>query len=366
MEYIWQNKDWPNFQYQKEELQDLLLELNYYRGVLDGFYKLLSQEDLNEIQNRVLLEEALNTSEIEGEILSRESVRSSLLKKIGVEQPQKDTSTVETDGLVDILVDATSNYSNEFTKERLFSWHIALFPLGFSGLKKIRVGSYRGEEPMQIVSGPIHKEKVHYIAPSKEQLEKDMELFFKFIQTDTEQNPYIKSAISHLWFVIIHPLEDGNGRIARAISDYILAKYENRQIRLYSVSSEIKEKRKEYYSILEKVTKNGMDITSWIQWFFKIIIDSQKKVESIVGIVISKTRFWDLHKNTELNDRQRKILNRLLDKGKDNFKGGLNITKYSSIASCSKEIAKRDIEDMLLKGCLQVINSESKNKSYFI
>lgn len=354
--YIWQSNNYPNFIYEIEKLKDLLEELNYYRGVLDGFHKVISKDNLNEIQSKVLLEDALNTSEIEGEILSRESVRSSILKKIGLEQPQQDTSTIETDGLVDILLDATTNYSQELTKERLFSWHQALFPRGVSGLKKISVGTYRGEEEMQIVSGPIHREKVHFIAPGKKQLEKDMELLLNYVYTNKEKNQYIKSAISHLWFVIIHPFEDGNGRIARAISDYILAGYEKRQFRLYSISSMIKENRKEYYSILEKITGNGIEITEWIQWFLLIIIESQKNVEKIVNIVLRKNKFWHLHKNTELNSRQSKALNRLLDE--EEFSGGLNIKKYSSLTRCTKEEAKKDLDDMVSKKCLKEVNSK--------
>lgn len=364
--YIWQQNEWPNFTYDVSKLHELLQQISYRQGLLDGICRGLSEENLQEIRSETLMLDAITTSEIEGEILSRDSVRSSVFKKLGIGSEKGDHSTVQTDGLVDILLDATSGYDNALKPERLFSWHAALFPTGYSGLDKIHVASYRGDEPMQIVSGPIGKEKVHYVAPPRKQVEKEMERFFGYVDAASEENGYIKAAIAHLWFVIIHPFDDGNGRIARTITDMLLARHEKLAYRLYSMSASINDNRKGYYDVLEQTTTGGMDVTAWIGWFLETVLEAQKNAQKIIDIVLAKARFWQTHIHTELNARQKKVLNRLLDAGQNGFEGGINARKYASLTSCSRVTASRDLSDLVEKGCLINRGAGGRSTSYEI
>ncbi|MEJ2500681.1 MAG: Fic family protein [Campylobacterales bacterium] len=362
--YIWQNDDWPNFHYDTAEFQELLQRISYQQGLLDGIYKGLSEESLQEIRSETLTLDAVTTSEIEGEILSRDSVRSSVFKKLGIGSENNDRSTVQTDGLVDILLDATSAYDKALTPERLFSWHAALFPTGYSGLDKIRVASYRGEEPMQIVSGPVGREKVHYVAPPRERVEGEMERFFGYVNAAGKENGYIKAALVHLWFVTVHPFDDGNGRIARTITDMLLARHEQRAFRLYSMSAAINDNRKGYYDILEQTTTGGMDVTAWIGWFLETVLEAQKNAQTTIDTVLAKARFWQTHIRTELNARQKKVLNRLLDAGENGFEGGINARKYASLTGCSRVTASRDLSDLVEKGCLIHRGAGGRSTSY--
>lgn len=364
--YIWQTSGWPNFNYDIGELQEVLQRISYQQGLLDGIYKGLSEANLQEIRSETLTLDAITTSEIEGEMLSRDSVRSSVFKKLGIGSESQDLSTVRTDGLVDILLDATTAYDRVLTPERLFSWHAALFPTGYSGLDKIHVASYRGEEPMQIVSGPIGREKVHYVAPPREQVEKEMERFFEYVDTAGGENGYIKTAIVHLWFVIIHPFDDGNGRIARTITDMLLARHEKRVFRLYSMSAAINDNKKGYYEILEKTTCGSLDVTAWIEWFLETLLKAQKSAQQTIDIVLAKARFWQSHLQTELNARQKKVLNRLLDAGENSFEGGINARKYASLTGCSRVAASRDLSDLVEKGCLVHRGAGGRSTSYDI
>lgn len=364
--YIWQNSNWPHFTYDLALYQSLLQEIRYQQGLLDGICKGLSEEHLLEMQSETLALDAVTTSEIEGEILSRDSVRSSIFKKLGISYDTQDRSTVQTDGLVDILLDASRNSMQPFDDKRLFSWHAALFPTGYSGMHKINVASYRGDEPMQVVSGRIGKEKVHYIAPPRENVEEEMRHFFTFLEHPNDENGYVRAAIAHLWFVIIHPMDDGNGRIARALSDMMLSRAENSSVRLYSMSSAINDGRRSYYEILEHTTTGGIEITSWIGWFLETVLQAQKNAHNTIETVLAKTKYWQVHLHTDLNLRQIKMLNRLLDAGKEGFEGGMNARKYASLCDCSRVTASRDLSDLLDKGCIISRGAGGRSTSYDI
>lgn len=364
--YIWQNSNWPNFTYDLSDYQSILQEIRYQQGLLDGICKGLSEEHLLEMQSETLALDAVTTSEIEGEILSRDSVRSSIFKKLGIAYEAQDRSTVQTDGLIDILIDASRNAPKLFDENRLFSWHAALFPTGYSGMHKINVASYRGEEPMQVVSGRIGKEKVHYIAPPRDGVENEMQQFFDFLAKHNHENGYVKAAISHLWFVIIHPMDDGNGRIARALSDMMLSRAEENSIRLYSMSSAINDTRRGYYEVLEQTTTGDMDITAWIGWFLKTVLQAQKNAHKTIENVLAKTKYWQKHLHTELNSRQIKMLNRLLDAGVEGFEGGMNARKYASLCDCSRVTASRDLSDLLEKKCIVNRGAGGRSTSYDI
>lgn len=364
--YIWQNSNWPHFTYDLTQFQTLLQEIRYQQGLLDGICEGLSEEHLLEMQSETLALDAVTTSEIEGEILSRDSVRSSIFKKLGISYEIQDRSTVQTDGLIDILLDASRNAPKAFDENRLFSWHAALFPNGYSGMHKINVASYRGNEPMQIVSGRIGKEKVHYIAPPRDRVEEEMKSFFDFINSSNAENGYVRAAIAHLWFVIIHPMDDGNGRIARALSDMMLSRVENSAVRLYSMSSAINDSRRGYYDVLEHTTTGTMDITAWIGWFLETVLTAQQNAHGTIEKVVAKARFWQRHIHTDLNARQKKVLNRLLDTGKEGFEGGMNARKYASLCDCSRVTASRDLSDLLDKGCIISRGAGGRSTGYDI
>ena len=362
--WIWQQDKYPNFTYDNTKLESLLLDIKYHQGLLNGIYKYINVDDLSLAKLEILTTEALDTSAIEGEILSRDSVRSSISKKLGIDIHTEDNSNIVTDGLIDVLLDANMQYDKEFTLERLFGWHNALFPTGYNSVYKINVASFRGNEDMQIVSGPIGKEKVHYVAPSRDILEAEMNVFLKWLNDDSSLS-IIKAGIAHLWFVIIHPLDDGNGRITRAITDMILAKESKQTYKMYSISNAIKNDKKTYYDILEKTTTGDTDITLWLEWFLQTLLKALKNSEENVNTVLQKTRFWDVHSQTVLNERQIKVLNKLLSFGIGKFEGGMNTRKYAAMTKISKPSASRELKDLLEKGCLvQDIGTAGRNVSY--
>lgn len=364
--WIWQHKDYPNFQYDKNRLEYLLLDIKYYQGLLNGVYETIDDDELSFARLEVLTTEILETSAIEGEILNRNSVRSSISKKLGIKIDIKDNSDEQSDGLVDILLDATIGYDKEFTRQRLFGWHNALFPTGYNSISKINIAKFRGDEDMQIVSGVIGKEKVHYVAPPRSSLEKEMELFLKWINDDSDLS-IIKAGIAHLWFVIIHPMDDGNGRITRALTDMLLSREAKQTYKMYSISSAIHDDKKGYYDVLEKVSSCDMDITLWLEWFLNTLLKSLKNAKENIGMVLEKTIFWDTHKQTILNQRQVKVLNKLLDIGVDNFKGGINTRKYAAIAKVSKPTASRELKDLVDKKCIvQNEGTAGRNVSYSV
>lgn len=368
--WIWQHDEYPNFNYDKEELLDLLTQVEYNRGVLDGVSKLFHSNDIKEIELETLLNEAIHTSEIEGEYLKRESVRASLLKKLNTEfDTDTDTSTHQTDALVDILIDSSVN-KTPLTMQRLHGWHNSLFISGYSGLNKIKVASFRKHDEMKVVSGAIGHEKVHYVAPSQSNMKADMIDLLEYIN-NSDENTYIKSALAHLWFVSIHPYDDGNGRIARAITDYILSSGDKTttQFKLYSVSMAINNDRKGYYNILDRTTNlfinRTFDFTPWIKWHLKILNNAMINANEQIKYLIEKTKFWDRHRHSHLNERQIKVLNKILDTGSENFEGGINTKKYTSIVKKSKATVVRDIQELVTKGCIEQIEGTSgRNTRY--
>jgi len=364
--WVWQHIDYPNFNYDIEKLTPILLDIKYYQGLLNGVYETINSDEYSFAKLEILTTEILDTSAIEGEILNRNSVRSSISKKLGIKLSIEDSSDEISDGLVDILLDATTNYDKEFNQERLFGWHNALFPTGYNSISKINIAEYRGKEDMQIVSGSIGKEKVHYVAPPRANLDREMDIFLEWLNDDKNLS-VIKAGIAHLWFVIIHPMDDGNGRITRALTDMILSRESKQAYKMYSVSQAIKADKKAYYMQLEEASKYTVDITNWLEWFLNTVLTSLKKSKENISIVLEKTLFWDRHKQTILNARQVKVLNKLLDIGNDNFVGGINTKKYASMTKVSTATASRELKDLVLKKCLlQNDGTAGRNISYKI
>ena len=370
--WIWQHPNYPNFNYDKSRLSELISQIDYHRGILDGMTKLFNQDDIRKIQIDTLTDEAINTSLIEGEVFKRESVRSSFRKKLDkdFDAISDKYSTKATDNLVEILIDCSLN-KNPLTLERLHGWHNCLFENNYSKLNRINIASFRKDDDMEVISGAIGFEKVHYKAIPVSKIDDDIKNFLEYCNTSSE-NIYIKCAIAHLWFVSIHPYDDGNGRISRAITDYILSKYSlNTEFKLYSISTAINSDRKAYYDILDKTTNlflnRTFDITPWLIWHLNILKNAMQNALLNIEHLIQKTKFWDIHRNQPLNERQIKVLNKIFDVGIDNFEGGLNTKKYMAITKVSKATATRDISELIEFECIkQVDGTAGRNIRYTI
>ena len=367
--WIWQHNDYPNFNYIQSALDTLLLEVSRNRGRLEGLIYGLNDKNINSIIIDSTIDEILKSSEIEGEILSRDSVRSSVRKRLDKSFDYiNDSSTRHTDGLVTLLLDSQEN-SSLLTKERLHGWHSILFPTGYSDGHKIDVATYRSDE-MSVVSTKGYRETIHYIAPPHEQLEEEMSRFLDYVNY-SKNNPYIKSAIAHIWFVSIHPYDDGNGRIARTIVNYILSKELGLDYKYYSLSTAIREERRGYYDTLERSQNlfynREFDFTKWIVWHTNVINRAIENLIEQIKIIAQKTKFWDRAREYHLNQRQLKVLNKLLDKGSQNFEGGLSTKKYAKMVSTSTATAKRDISTLVNYGLIkQVEDSAGRNIRYLI
>jgi Fic family protein len=369
--WIWQHQEYPNFKYNKSKLTELISQIDYSRGILDGISKLFSEEDIVNIEIETLTDEAINTSLIEGEVFKRESVRSSFRKKLDKEFDGRydKYSTRATDNLVEILIDSNLN-KNDLNLERLHGWHNCLFEhTQYSKLNRIDIAKFRSHSDMEVVSGAIGHEKVHYKAVSLEKLDDDIEDFLKYCN-ESDENIYIKSAIAHIWFVIIHPYDDGNGRIARAITDYILSgNTSSTEFKLYSISTAISNDRTGYYEILDITTNlflnKEYDLTPWLEWHLKILNYAMDQALKNIEYLIQKTKFWDIHRKNALNERQIKVLNKILDMGSENFEGGLSTKKYISMTQVSKATAVRDISELLEFGCIeQIKDTAGRNIRY--
>ena len=357
--WIWEYDEYPNFKYNKEKLEPLLRDIAYEQGKLKSFMLLMDKESSKYSLAQTLENEIIASCEIEGEILNRESVRSSIKQKLGLESAEHYKVIKKEDNYVDILIDANTNYDEVLTLGKLFGWHNAMFEKGYSGFSKIKVAQFRGNGAMQVVSGDYGKEKIHYEAPPHDTLENEMNIFIKwFNETPTTLE---KASLTHLWFVIIHPFDDGNGRITRALTDRVLSKLEQSSFsKIYTMSKSIYEHRKAYYEALDKTTgrfqkDDPLDITYWMEWFFKTLHHALLDAQKQLNYIVEKTKFWDAHRFDELNSRQIKVLNKLLDIGSENFKGDLTKAKYVKIANTAEANASRDIADLLNKGCIKKI-----------
>ena len=364
MKYIWEHKNWFDFKYDESVLLKPLSGLRVLQGKLLGRVVSLGIKLETEAQAQVLVEEAVRTAEIEGQKLNRDAVRSSVAVRLGLPKGVGPHDR-NIDGLVDVLLDAARFHNQPLTLERLNGWHAALFPLGYSGLRKIRAGRLRGDEPMQIVSGPIGKEKVHFEALPKEQLDLEMRLFLKWWNSSLgRMDGILRAAGAHLRFVTIHPYEDGNGRLARVLTDMALAQDEKLKVRFYSVSSEIMRTRDKYYKILEDVQRCRVDPAEWYLWFIKCVTASIEDSQDIIANVFARVDFWNQHAQAQLNERQKKILNRILDAGQGKFTGGLTTRKYVGIAKVSRATAFREIADMLEKKVLRQLPGKGRSVHY--
>lgn len=327
-----------------------LAKVRNLQGKLIGKMEALGFQLRDEAALETLTIEILKSTEIEGEMLNPDQVRSSLARRLGMDISGLVPSDGNVDGVVDLVLDAIRNYQDPLTKDRLLNWHFSLFPTGRSGMYKIKVGDWREDTtgPMQVVSGPMGKEKVHFQAPDSKQLDSEMDMFFHWVNNEDTIDPVLKAAIAHLWFVTIHPFDDGNGRIARAITDMLLTRSDGVAQRFYSMSAQIRKERKGYYNILEQTQKGTLDITKWLEWFLHCLLNALEGSEEILEKVLQKHRFWTRHAITQLNDRQIKLINKLLD----GFHGKLTTGKWAKIAKCSNDTALRDIQDLLEKEIL--------------
>lgn len=360
--YIYENNDWPNFRWDSELLLPLLGKVRNQQGKLIGKMESLGFELKNEAVLDTLTLDVLKSSEIEGELLNPEQVRSSIARKLGMNIAGLVLSDRNVDGVVEMMLDATQNFNQTLTKDRLFGWHNSLFPSGRSGMYKIIVGNWRDDStgPMQVVSGALGKEKVHYQAIDALELEKEMGFFLEWINSSNIQEPVIKAGIAHLWLVTLHPFDDGNGRIARAITDMLLARADGIPQRFYSMSSQIRTERKAYYNILEKTQKGSMDVTVWLEWFLKCLLDSLDSSDYKLEKVIYKHKFWNRNSSKLQNERQKLLLNKLLD----GFDGALTSSKWAKISKCSTDTALRDIQYLINKGILKKSASGGRSTNY--
>jgi Fic family protein len=360
--YIHQKAKWPDFTWRSEVFLNQLSEARNLQGRLIGKMESLGFDLRNEALLDTLTLDVLKSAEIEGEILNHDQVRSSIARRLGMEIAGSVDSDPKVDGMVEMMIDATHHCFNPLTADRLFDWHAALFPMGRSGIFKITVGDWRKDlnGPMQVVSGAAGKEKVHFQAPDAVLIETEMSRFLKWFNENDQIDLVIKAAVAHLWFVTIHPFQDGNGRITRALTDMLLAQSDKSTQRFYSMSAQIRIERKQYYEILEKTQKGELDITEWVKWFLSCLINALKSTDSILTKVLFKADFWNKHSKTNLNERQKKLINKLLD----GFEGKLTSSKWAKIAKCSKDTAIRDINDLIYKDLLQKESAGGRSTNY--
>jgi Fic family protein len=364
MSYIYMSEDWPRFTWNARRLVPYLSTTRYEQGLLLGKMKDLGYQLKSEATLAALTEETVKSSAIEGEELSAESVRSSLARRMGLEAAGTRPVDRHVEGVVEMILDATQDYVAPLTKERIFGWHAALFPTGRSGMRKITTGTWR-MGPMEVVSGPQGKQKIHFQAPEQERVEPEMKKFLSWYEDrGTEAEPLIKAGLAHLYFVTIHPLEDGNGRITRAITEMSLARLENSAQRFYSMSSQIREERKRYYEILESTQKGDLDVTEWLVWFLDCLGRAIAKAKTLTTGVLAKDAFWRQLKeeSIEVSERQRKTLNLLLD----GFEGKLTTEKWGKLGKTSHDTALRDIQDLIEKGILKQENAGGRSTAYVL
>ena len=360
--YIWQDSQWPHWEYDLKQLTGLLTQVYQAQGRLLGRLHHVGIHLRDQESLRVLTEDVLKTSEIEGEKLDPNSVRSSIAKRLGIDIGALAPADRHIDGVVDMVLDATQHHQNNLTQERLFAWHAALFPTGYNGLSKILVGTWRDDAlgPMQVVSGPVSRQKVHFEAPPAPFLSPEMAQFLLWFNVDQQDDPIIKAGLAHLWFVTLHPFDDGNGRIARAVADMALARADGSSQRFYSLSAQIGRDRKNYHDLLEKTQKGTLDVTQWLSWFLSSLLSAIQVAEAALSTTLVKTNFWQHWSGIPMNERQIKLLNKLLD----GFDGKLTSSKWAIIAKCSPDTALRDITNLLERGALVKSDSGGRSTGY--
>lgn len=342
--HIYDRPAWPRFDWDRAALSKPLATVRHQQGRLLGRMESLGFEFQQEAVLQTLTTDVIKSSEIEGEKLDANQVRSSIARRLGMDIAGLKPSDRHVEGIVEMMLDATRRYDQALTTKRLFAWHASLFPTGRTGMTKIRVGRWRDDKkgPMQVVSGPMGRERIHFEAPAASKLRVEIQVFLDWFNAHKREDlldPVLKAALAHLWFVTIHPFDDGNGRIARAIADMALARSEHSAQRFYSMSAQIRQERDDYYEVLEKTQKGPMDVTSWMEWFLECLGRAIEGAQTTLGSVLSKARFWQKIKDTPLNDRQRLVLNRLLD----GFEGKLTTSKWAKLAKCSQDTALRDV-----------------------
>ena len=348
--YVHEHADWPSFRWNAETLAIQLAAVRNHQGRLTGRMEALGFELRAEAVLETLTEDVIKSSEIEGETLDKAQVRSSIARRLGMDIGALTPADRDVEGVVEMTLNATQHFAEPLTEERLFGWHAALFPAGRSGMRKIAVGAWRGQtgDPMQVVSGPTGRERVHFEAPGAARVAREMLAFLSWFNAAAAVDPVMKAAVAHLWFVTIHPFEDGNGRIARAIADMALARSEGSARRFYSMSARIRVERKDYYDILETVQKGDLDITPWLEWFLACLDRAFDGADALLANVLRKAQFWQTHAGGAFNERQRIMLNRLLD----GFEGKLTSSKWAAITKASQDTASRDIEDLIRRRIL--------------
>lgn len=360
--YLWERPEWPTLTWNDKSLTRLLGEISRKQGRLLGRMEAVGFELRSEAHLQTLTEDVVKSSEIEGEKLEREQVRSSIARRLGMDVGGLVPADRAVEGVVEMMLDATGNYAEPLTEERLFAWHASLFPTGRSGMTKIRVGCWRDDldGPMQVVSGPIGREKLHYEAPPADRLPDEMGQFLRWFEQPGDIDPLLLAGLAHFWFVTIHPFHDGNGRIARAIADMALARSENTGQRFFSMSAQIRREHQDYYDTLERSQKDDLDVTRWQGWFLHCLGRAIDGAQETLGAVLDKARFWERYATEALNERQIKVLNRLLD----GFDGKLTTSKWAKLTKCSQDTAYRDILDLVERGALQKGPGGGRSTSY--
>lgn len=360
--YIWQASDWPEWRFDLAALAGQMANVSQAQGILLGRLADVGMGLRDEASLAALTDDVVGTSEIEGEQLDVASVRSSIARRLGVDIGALAPVDRHVEGVVEMVLDATLNSEAPVTRERLFGWHASLFPTGYSGLSRISIGSWRDDAsgPMQVISGPFGRQRVHFEAPPADRLEAETSRLIAWINALPKDPPLIRAALGHLWFVTLHPFDDGNGRIARAIGDLLLARADKSPQRFYSLSAQIQSERKAYYDILERTQKRSMDVTEWLAWFLDALHRAIDHAQVSLDAVLAKARFWQHWAMTPLNERQVKLLNRMLD----GFNGKLTSSKWAAIAKCSADTALRDINDLISRGVLRKADGSGRSTSY--
>jgi Fic family protein len=360
--YIWQAKDWPQWRYALSALASPLADVSRAQGLLLGRLADVGLPLRDQASLAALTDDVVKTSAIEGEALNVESVRSSIARRLGVDIGALAPVDRHVEGVVEMVLDATGRSAEPLSAQRLFAWHAALFPTGYSGLNRIRIGAWRDDAtgPMQVVSGPLHRQKVHYQAPPADRLPAEMARFLEWANDNTGEPALLKAGLAHLWFVTLHPFDDGNGRIARAVGDLFLARADGSPQRFYSLSAQIQRDRNNYYDVLERTQKGTLDVTGWLAWFLSSLQQALASAQTALDGVLVKARFWQRWAGTPMNERQVKLLNRL----HDGFAGKLSSSKWAAIAKCSPDTALRDITELLALGVLRRTAGGGRSTGY--